>query len=78
MIKLFADTASNLPVALNKKYNVNIIPLSYTKDGVDVPYDLDNDFDGKAFYDAMRNGAEMKTSMANSSMFYEKFEEEAK
>lgn len=75
MIKLFADTASNLPVALNKKYNVNIIPLSYTKDGVDVPYDLDNDFDGKAFYDAMRNGAEMKTSMANSSMFYEKFEE---
>ncbi len=74
MIKLFADTASNLPVALNKKYNVNIIPLSYTRDGIDVPYDLDHDFDGKAFYDAMRNGAEMKTSMANSAMFYREFE----
>ena len=36
MIKLFADTASNLPVALNKKYNVNIIPLSYTMDGKEV------------------------------------------
>ena len=29
MIKLFADTASNLPVALNKKYNVNINPNFY-------------------------------------------------
>ena len=78
MIKLFADTASNLTVALNKKYNVNIIPLSYTMDGKDVPYDLEKDFDGKAFYDAMRNGAEMKTSMANSSAFYEAFEETVK
>ena len=78
MIKLFADTASNLPVALNKKYNVNIIPLSYTKDGENVPYDLEHDFDGKAFYDAMRNGAEMKTSMANSETFRASFEEAVK
>ena len=78
MIKLFADTASNLPVALNKKYNVNIIPLSYTMDGKEVPYDLEHDFDGKAFYDAMRNGAEMKTSMINSATFYDRFEEYVK
>ncbi len=78
MIKLFADTASNLSVALNKKYNVNIVPLSYSIDGVDVQYDLERDFDGKAFYDAMRNGAEMKTSMANSAMFYDRFEETVK
>lgn len=73
MIKLFADTASNLPVALNKKYSVNIVPLSYTRDGENVPYDLEHDFDGKAFYDAMRNGAEMKTSMVNSETFKEHF-----
>lgn len=78
MIKLFADTASNLSVALNKKYNVNIIPLSYTMDGKDIPYDLEHDFDGKSFYNAMRNGAEMKTSMANSSTFFERFEESVK
>ena len=78
MIKLFADTASNLPVALNKKYNVNIIPLSYTMDGKEVPYDLEHDFDGKAFYDAMRNGAEMKTSMINSATFYDSFEADIK
>lgn len=78
MIRLFADTASNLPVTLNKKYNVNIIPLSYTVDGVLAEYDLEHDFDGKAFYDAMRNGAEMKTSMTNSELFRESFEEAAK
>ena len=61
-----------------EKYNVNLIPLSYTMDGKDVPYDLDHDFDGKAFYDAMRNGAEMKTSMANSELFRERFEETVK
>ena len=75
MIRLFADTASNLPVALNKKYNVNIIELSYTVDGVPAEYDLEHDFDGKAFYDAMRNGAEMKTSMINSATFHDSFEE---
>ena len=78
MIRLFADTASNLPVALNKKYNVNIIELSYTVDGVLAEYDLEHDFDGKAFYDAMRNGAEMKTSMINSATFYDRFEEYVK
>lgn len=78
MIKLFADTASNLHVALNKKYNVNIIPLRYSINGVDVEYDLEHDFDGKAFYDAMRNGAEMKTSMINTATFREKFEEAIK
>ncbi|MBQ7874565.1 MAG: DegV family protein [Oscillospiraceae bacterium] len=74
MIRLFADTASNLPVALNKKYSVNIIPLCYSMNGVDVQYDLERDFDGKAFYDAMRNGAEMKTSMINSATFHDEFE----
>lgn len=78
MIKLFADTAANLPIALVKKYNVNVIPLSYSIDGKNIPYDLEHDFDGKAFYDAMRNGSDVKTSMANSASFKDKFEEEIK
>ncbi len=78
MIKLFADTAANLSVALVKKYDVNIIPLSYSIDGEDIPYDLEHDFDGKVFYDAMRNGADVKTSMANSSVFKDNFEKYVK
>ena len=75
MIKLFADTAANLPVALVKKHGITVVPLVYSINGKEIPYDLNHDFDGKAFYDAMRNGAEMKTSMVNSSTFNEKFEE---
>ena len=75
MIKLFADTAANLSVEMAKEYGVNIIPLSYSIDGREVEYDLEHDFDGKAFYAAMRNGAEMKTSMANSETFKRRFEE---
>lgn len=73
MIKLFADTACNLHVAEIKKYNINIVPLAYSIDGVEQEYDLEHDFDGKAFYDAMRNGAVMKTSMANIDLFIKAF-----
>ena len=75
MIKLFADTAANLSVAFTKQHNISVIPLSYSIDGKEIPYDLEHDFDGKAFYNAMRNGADMKTSMVNSVRFYEKFRE---
>ncbi len=78
MIKLFVDTAANLHVADVKKHNINIIPLVYSINGEEVPYDLDHDFDGKAFYSAMRNGAEMKTSMINSATYKERFEEHVK
>ena len=37
-------------------------------DGKDVPYDLEHDFDGKAFYDAMRNGAEMATRISQRTL----------
>ncbi len=76
MIKLFADTACNLHGETIKEHNINIVPLSYSIDGVEQKYDLEKGFDGKAFYDAMRNGADMKTSMANMDLFYSRFKPE--
>ncbi len=76
MIKLFADTACNLHVETIKEHNINIVPLSYSINGVEQKYDLEKGFDGKAFYDAMRNGADMKTSMANMDLFYSRFKPE--
>lgn len=75
MIRLFTDTAANLPVALIKKHDINMIPLYYSINGTDIEYDLEHDFDGRSFYGAMRNGAEMKTSMINTATFRERFEE---
>lgn len=57
MIKLFTDTSANLPAELIKQYGISVVPFSYTVDGKEAEYDADTDFDGAAFYGAMRAGA---------------------
>ena len=75
MIKLFTDTSANLPVSIIRKYGIEVVPFSYTVNGKEVPYSAETDFNGKAFYEAMRAGAEVKTSMINVSGFMEVFEQ---
>ncbi len=74
MIKLFTDTSANLPHSLIEKHNITVIPFSYSINGEDVPYDDKSDFDGTAFYDAMRAGGDVKTSMINVDTFFRSFE----
>ena len=73
MIKLYTDTSANLPMALVKRYSIGVIPFSYTVDGVEAQYPEETDFDGKAFYDAMRQGAKIQTSMINTAAFLSAF-----
>lgn len=73
MIKLFTDTSANLPLSLLTAHQIEVLPFSYTVDGKPVPYSETTDFDGKAFYDAMRAGAQVKTSMINTETFREHF-----
>lgn len=75
MIKLFTDTSANLPVSITKEYGIEVVPFSYTVNGKEVPYSAETDFNGKAFYEAMRAGAEVKTSMINVSDFIAAFEQ---
>ncbi len=75
MIKLFTDTSANLPVGITKEYDIEVVPFSYTVNGKEVPYSADTDFNGRAFYEAMRAGAEVKTSMINVSDFMAAFEQ---
>lgn len=74
MLQLFTDTSANLPVALTKKYHITVIPFSYTVDGKETDYPDDMDFDGAAFYGAMREGAIVKTSMVSPALMEEYFE----
>ena len=74
MIKLFTDTSANLPVSIIREYGIEVVPFSYTVNGKEVPYSAETDFNGKAFYEAMRAGAEVKTSMINVSDFMAAFE----
>ena len=75
MIRLFTDTSANLPLRLLDRYGIEVLPFSYTVDDQPVPYSKTTDFDGKAFYNAMRAGAIVKTSMINSEAFRVRFAE---
>ena len=61
MIKVMTDNAANLPPDLRAQYAITELCLTYTIDGE--PVDISKPFDGHAFYEAMRKGAEVKTSM---------------
>ena len=71
MTQLFTDTSANLPVEITDEYGIEVVPFSYTIDGVE--YIPEREFDGKAFYAAMRAGSEVKTSMVNAGTFIERF-----
>ena len=76
MIKLFTDTSANLPIRLIRKHDIQVIPFEYTVDGVTADYSADTYFDGVAFYNAMRGGADVKTCLINMGKFNEAFEPE--
>ena len=63
MVQIFTDTAANLPMKILREYDIRTVPLTYEVDGVEPDHDIE--FSGPAFYDAMRHGAEVKTSMVN-------------
>ena len=71
MTQLFTDTSANLPAEIIDEYGIEVVPFSYTIDGVE--YISEREFDGKAFYAAMRAGSEVKTSMVNAETFIERF-----
>ena len=73
MIRIYTDTSANLTPELIEKYALGVIPFSYTVDGVEQD---GADFEGKAFYGAMRAGAVVKTSMINVSEFSARFRKE--
>ncbi len=73
MTRLFTDTSANLPIELVQKYNLTVLPFSYTVGGKEFTPDDSSDFDGKGFYDAMRNGADVKTAMIPLGLFIDQF-----
>ena len=76
MIKIFTDTSANLPAELIKKHGLTVVGFSYSVNGVEVKEDPEADFDGKTFYGAMREGAQVKTAMVNIGTFTEAMDAE--
>lgn len=71
---VFADSGCNLPQRKLKELEIEIVPFQYELDGMLLPCPKFPDgFDGKRYYDRLRQGAVVKTSLINSAFFYEAF-----
>ncbi len=69
---VFADGTSNLPGSLLE--GIRLLPSEYTVDGKPVVYTGDIDhFDVHSYYDRLRNGASVKTSLLNTALFITNF-----
>ena len=74
---VFTDGCSNLPNYLLQKLDIRVLPCSYTLDGEPGVFDGDLDaFDSHGYYDKLRAGAVMKTSLLNSQLFMDHFRPE--
>ena len=80
MFEVFIDSASNIPAVIVKQYGINVISFINIVDGQEmVCYDPDLDLEGeraagKVYYDKVRAGATVKTSLINSGQFIDRFE----
>ncbi len=65
---VFADGSANLPAQMLD--GIRLLPCEYMVDGKTVTYwgDVDH-FDGHAFYEGLRNGTKVTTSLLNTQVF---------
>lgn len=67
---IFVDGSSNLPRKQLETLSIRVLPCSYTLDGKPGVYEGDVDsFDFHAYYDLLRGGAQMKTTLLNTHLF---------
>ena len=69
---VFADGSANLPKSMLE--GINLLPNDYTVDGVPQTYwgDVDQ-FDGHAYYEDLRKGKVVRTSLLNTQLFLSRF-----
>lgn len=74
---VFTDSCSNLPPETVSRLGIRLLPCGYTMDGVDGVYNGDLDsFDSHGFYEKLRAGSVLKTSLINTQHFIEHFSPE--
>ena len=69
---VFADGSANLPKSMLE--GISLLPNDYTVDGEPQTYwgDVDS-FDGHAYYESLRNGSVVCTSLLNTQLFLSRF-----
>lgn len=79
MFQIFVDSAANIPAETAKQHNIHVISFINLVDGKEVVcYDPnltpeEERQKGKEYYDAMRNGLDVKTGLISTATFEEEF-----
>ena len=79
MFQIFVDSAANIPAVYVEKYGIRVIPFMNLVDGKEVPgfepgLSLEEErAKGHDYYEAIRHGAVVKTSLVNSTDFEDYF-----
>lgn len=71
--KIFTDTSANLPTSLVEKDAIGVIPFPYYVKGEEMRCTDTASFDGKAFYDMMRDGEKVTTSQITPQHYIDAF-----
>ena len=73
--EVFADGSANLPKDMLE--GISLLPCEYTVDGEPHTYwgDVDS-FDGHAYYESLRNGRKIGTSLLNAQVFLKSHEQQ--
>ncbi len=80
MFQIFVDSAANLPAVVAKQYDIHVISFINLVEGKELTcYDPDLTPEeerekGKNYYNAMRNGCEVKTGLISTATFEEEFQ----
>ncbi len=71
---IYTDGCSNLPKRLLESLDIRVLPFHYMVDGQSLVYNGDIDsFDAHGYYDSMRAGKVVTTSLLNSESFAQHF-----
>ena len=74
MFDVITDTSANLPTPMLKERKIGVLAYSYYYDGREYQCEDTETFDGHGFYQAIREGREVRTSQINPQSFLECFE----
>lgn len=74
---IFVDGSSNLPGRLLSSLDIHVLPCSFTLNGEPREYKGDVDsFDFHTYYDMLRQGAKVETTLLNTHLFLSNFRPE--
>jgi|GEM_PF-562251 len=70
---IVTDTSANLPTPMLKELDITVLPFSYLYDGQEHTCMDTEAFDGKAYYNMMRDGVKVTTSQITPFRYTEHF-----